>query len=214
MFGLAGADVLAHLVRNAESTSWSLMSDLLRGGLGRDHSVSKAAKRLGGVTVPELADRLHRAADERLRSGGSSKRFGVSDIIVHSADAFRPLGEDVDVTPDVAATVLDAYWDKARMVVHAALTGGAAWSPLTLTGPGGMDRRYERGPLICSSWLPIDDSGRARERPRCLWIEFAVRLSADNYLEVPVHDRGTQERLQCCVRVGPMPNRLEFDRDV
>jgi hypothetical protein len=39
---------------------------------------------------------------------------------VHSADAFRPLGEDVDVSPDVAASVLDAYWDRARMVVHAA----------------------------------------------------------------------------------------------
>jgi hypothetical protein len=39
---------------------------------------------------------------------------------VHSADAFRPLGEDVDVSPDVAASVLDAYWDRAWVVVHAA----------------------------------------------------------------------------------------------
>jgi uncharacterized protein (TIGR03083 family) len=113
-------DVLAHLVRDAESTPWSLMSDLLRGGFRPDYSVNKAAKRLRGVQVPELADRLRRAAEERLGSGGSSKPFGMGDVVVHTADAFRPLGEDVDVAPDVAASVLDAYWDRARMVVHAA----------------------------------------------------------------------------------------------
>jgi uncharacterized protein (TIGR03083 family) len=113
-------DVLAHLVRNAESTPWSLMSDLLRGGFRPDYSVNKATKRLRVVPVPELADRLRRAADERLRSGGSTKPFGMGDVVVHSADAFRPIGEDVDVPPDVAASVLDAYWDRGRIVVHAA----------------------------------------------------------------------------------------------
>jgi len=113
-------DVLAHLVRNAESTPWSLMSDLLRGGFRPDYSVNKAAKRLRGVPVPELADRLRRAADERLRSGGSSKPFGMGDVVVHSADAFRPVGEDVDVPPYFAASVLDVYWDRARMIVHGA----------------------------------------------------------------------------------------------
>jgi uncharacterized protein (TIGR03083 family) len=113
-------DVLAHLVRNAESTPWLLMSDLLRGEFRPDHSVNKAAKRLRGVQVPELADRLRRAADERLRSGGSSKPFGMGDIVVHSADAFRPLGQDVEVAPNVAASILEAFWDKARMVVHGA----------------------------------------------------------------------------------------------
>ena len=113
-------DLLAHHVRNAESAPWSVMSDLFRGGFRPDYSVNKAAKRLRGVQVPELADRLRRAADECLRSGGSSKPFGMGDVVVHSADAFRPLSEDVDVAPDVAASVLDAYWDRARMVVHAA----------------------------------------------------------------------------------------------
>jgi uncharacterized protein (TIGR03083 family) len=113
-------DVLAHLARNAESTPWSLIGDLLRGGFRPDYSVNKAAKRLRGVAVPELADRLRRAADERLRCGGYSRPFGMGDVVVHSADAFRPIGEDVDVRSDVAASVLDAYWDRARMVVHAA----------------------------------------------------------------------------------------------
>lgn len=113
-------NVLAHLVRNAESTPWSLMSDLLRGGFRPDHSVDKAAKRMSGLPVPELADRLRSAADKRLRSDGSSKPFGMGDVVVHSADAFRPFGADVDIRPDVAACVLEAYWDRARLVVHAA----------------------------------------------------------------------------------------------
>ena len=144
-------DVLAHLVRNAESTPWSLMSDLLRGGLRPDHSVNKAAMRLRGVLVLELADRLRRAADERLRSGRSSKPFGMGDVVVHTADAFRPLGEDVDVAPDVAAFVLDAYWDRARMVVHAAPTVGTAWWRPTLPGPGDVEPRSEGEPLTSYS---------------------------------------------------------------
>jgi uncharacterized protein (TIGR03083 family) len=113
-------DVLAHLVRNAEATPLSLTGDLVRGGFRPDHSVSKAAKRLGDAHVSELADRLRKAADTRLRSGGSAKPFGMGDVLVHSADAFRPLDMDVDASPAVAASVLDAYWRKARIVVHAA----------------------------------------------------------------------------------------------
>jgi hypothetical protein len=41
-------DVLAHLVRNAESSPWSLLRDLLRGGFRPDYSVNKSAKRLRG----------------------------------------------------------------------------------------------------------------------------------------------------------------------
>jgi uncharacterized protein (TIGR03083 family) len=113
-------EVLAHLVRNAEATPLSQTGDLLRGGFRPDYSVSKAARRLGDVPISELADRLRKAADERLRSGGSSKAFGMGDVLVHSADAFRPLGLDVDASPAVAASVLEAYWRKARIVVHAA----------------------------------------------------------------------------------------------
>lgn len=113
-------DVLAHLVQNAERTSVALAGDLLRGGLRPDHAMNKAAKRLGNVPVPELADRLRKAADEPFQSRGSPKAFGLGDVLVHSADAFRPLGLDVDTSPAVAASVLDAYWRRARIVVHAA----------------------------------------------------------------------------------------------
>jgi uncharacterized protein (TIGR03083 family) len=112
-------DVLAHLVRNAESTPWSMTGDLFRGGLRPDYSVAKAVTRLHDVPVPELADRLRRAADQRLGSRGGSP-FGLGDILVHSADAFRPLDQDVDVPPSVSGSVLDAYWQRGRIVVHAA----------------------------------------------------------------------------------------------
>jgi hypothetical protein len=147
-------DVLAHLVRNAESTPWSLMGDLLRGGLRPDHSMTKAAKQLRGVPVPALADRLGRAADDRLRSGSSSNPFGMGDVLVHSADAFRPFGLDVDVAPDAAAAVLDAYWDRVWLVVRAALTVGTAWWRQTSTGPGEVERRYEGGPSTSFSSSP------------------------------------------------------------
>ena len=113
-------DVLAHLVQNGERTFLALAGDLLRGGFRADHAMSKAAKRLGNVPVPVLADRLRKAADEPFQSRGSPKPFGLGDVLVHSADAFRPLGLDVDVSPAVAASVLDAYWRRARIVVHAA----------------------------------------------------------------------------------------------
>jgi hypothetical protein len=38
---------------------------------------------------------------------------------VHSADVFRPLGLDVDAPPADAVPVLDAFWKRGRMVVHA-----------------------------------------------------------------------------------------------
>jgi uncharacterized protein (TIGR03083 family) len=111
-------DVLAHLVQGAEATYLSMSRDLLRGGLRPDHAVSKAAKRLGDVPVPELADRLR--AEGGFRLLGFPEAIGLGDVLVHSADAFRPLGMDVDTPPAHAAPVLDAYWRRGRTIVHAA----------------------------------------------------------------------------------------------
>lgn len=113
-------DVLAHLVRNAENTTISLMGDLVRGGMRPDRAVSQAAKRLGGVPVRELADRLRAAAERHLHQPGSQGGMALGDVLVHSADVFRPLGLDVDAPPADAAPVLDAYWRTARIVFHVA----------------------------------------------------------------------------------------------
>jgi uncharacterized protein (TIGR03083 family) len=113
-------DVLAHLVQNAEATHLSLARDLLRGGFRPDRTVSKAAKRLGDVPVPELADRLRAAAEGGVHLPGSPEAIGLGDVLVHSADAFRPVGLDVDAPPDDAAPALDAFWRAGRVIVHSA----------------------------------------------------------------------------------------------
>lgn len=112
-------DVLAHLVRGAEATYLSMTCDLLRGGFRPDHAVSKAAKRLGDVPVPKLADRL-RVAGGGFRLPGFPEAIALGDVLVHSADAFRPIGLDVDAPPADAVPVLDAYWRRGQTVVHAA----------------------------------------------------------------------------------------------
>ena len=108
-------DVLAHLVQNAERTSTSLMVDLLRGGFRPDRAMSKAAKRLSNVPVPELADRLRTAADRPFHLVGSSEGMGLADVLVHSVDAFRPVGQDVDVLPAHTVPALDALWKTGRV---------------------------------------------------------------------------------------------------
>jgi uncharacterized protein (TIGR03083 family) len=111
-------DVLAHLVWAAEGNVFSMTRDIVCGGFRADHVVDKAAKRLGEVSVPELAHRL-RTADCGIRLPGFPEAIGLGDVLVHSADAFRPLGLEVDAPPGDAGTVLDAYWRRGRMIVHA-----------------------------------------------------------------------------------------------
>jgi uncharacterized protein (TIGR03083 family) len=112
-------DVLAHLVQNAERTYKSLTLDLLRGGFGPDRSMSKAAKRLRDLPVPALAGRLRRAADRRFHLPGSTEGMGLADVLVHSGDAFLPLGLPVEAPPEDAVPALDALWERGRVIVHA-----------------------------------------------------------------------------------------------
>jgi uncharacterized protein (TIGR03083 family) len=112
-------DVLAHLVRGAEMSYGSLTVDLLRGGFRPDASVRNAARRLGETPVPELADRLRAAATRRFHLVGASEGMGLADVLVHSADAFRPVGLDVEVAPADVAPALDTLWTRGRVIVHA-----------------------------------------------------------------------------------------------
>lgn len=116
-------DVLAHLVRNAEMTLRSLTLDLLRGGFRPDRSVSKAALRLGDVPVPELAHRL-RTAPGGVRLPGSPEAMGLVDLLVHSADAFRPVGLETEAPASDVGPALDALWKTGRVVVHAVPQAG------------------------------------------------------------------------------------------
>ena len=116
-------DVLGHLVRNAEMSFRSLTMDLLRGGFRPDRSVNKAATRLGELPVPELASRL-RAAEGGVHLPGLPEAMGLVDLLVHSADAFRPVGLDVDAPPADVGPALDALWKTGRIVVHAVPQAG------------------------------------------------------------------------------------------
>ena len=145
-------DVLAHLVRGAEMSYGSLTVDLLRGGFRPDASVRKAAQRLGDASsVPELADRLRAAAARRFHLVGSSEGMGLADVLVHSGDAFRPLGLDVEVAPDDVVPALDTLWTRGRVVVHAVRAAG---SPLGRDGRRVVPRaagRRSRGRASTSS---------------------------------------------------------------
>jgi uncharacterized protein (TIGR03083 family) len=112
-------DVLAHLVQNAERTYTSLTFDLIRGGFGPDRAMSKAAIRFREIPVPELAGRLRRAADRHFHLPGSTEAMGLADVLVHSSDAFRPVGLEVDAHPASVGPALDALWKSGRLVVHA-----------------------------------------------------------------------------------------------
>ncbi|HEX4162317.1 MAG TPA: maleylpyruvate isomerase family mycothiol-dependent enzyme [Acidimicrobiales bacterium] len=112
-------DVLAHLVKGAEMSYGSLTLDLVRGGFRPDRSVGRAATRLGAEPVPELAERLRRAADRQFHLVGTSEAMGLVDVLVHSADALRPISLEVDAPPADAPPALDALWKAGRMIVHA-----------------------------------------------------------------------------------------------
>lgn len=73
---------------------------------------------MGTVPVPELTGRL-RAATGGIHIPGFPVAMGLGDVLVHSADAFRPLGLTVDAPPEDAVEVLEAYWPRSKTVFHA-----------------------------------------------------------------------------------------------
>ncbi len=105
--------------RTRERTYASLTLDLIRGGFGPDRTMGKAAKRLRSTSVPELAERLRMAAERHFHLPGSTEAMGLADVLVHGADAFRPVGLGVDAPPSDAGPALDALWKSGRVVVHA-----------------------------------------------------------------------------------------------
>ena len=127
-------DVLAHLVRGAEGTLWSMVGDVLRGGLKPDRAVGEAAKRLGDVPVPDLADRLRNAGEGGFRPPGFPEAMGLADVLVHSADAFRPLGLDVDAPPADAIPCWTPSGSEVEWSSMLNLSGVAAWSRPILIG--------------------------------------------------------------------------------
>ena len=135
-------DVLAHLVHLAEATQLSMAADMIRGGLRPDRTLREAARRLGDVPVAELTHRLRAAADGRYHVLGSPAAVALGEVLVHGADALRPLDLELDGPPSDAARVLDAYWRIGQFAFH-----GAPHKGLTLKATD-FDWAKGRGPEV------------------------------------------------------------------
>ena len=113
-------DVLGHLVHLAEATQRSMVRDVVRGGIRPDGALRDAARRLGDNPVPELAGRLRAAAGGRFHVLGTPAAVALGEVLVHGADALRPLGLELEAPPEDVTPVLDAYWRVGRVAFHAA----------------------------------------------------------------------------------------------
>jgi uncharacterized protein (TIGR03083 family) len=112
-------DVVGHLVQNAEGRQLSMFWQVLRSGFRPDRAVDRMARDLGGQPVPELVERLRRAADGRFRIPGVPSELPLGDLLVHSADALRPAGIMPDPPLADVLVVLDIYKKWGRRLVHA-----------------------------------------------------------------------------------------------
>ena len=113
-------DALGHLVHLAEATQLSMGADVIRGGLRPDRALSRSARCLGDLPVPELCRRLRASADGRFHVFGSPAAVALGEVLVHGSDALRPVGAEVHAPPTDATAVLDAYWKLGRLAFHAA----------------------------------------------------------------------------------------------
>ena len=130
--------MLAHLVHNAAATYRTLASDVVRGGFRPTTSSAGRWSASAGAPVPDLADRLHAAAEGGVHLPGFPEAIGLGDVLIHTAEAFRPLGLDVDARVGDAVPVLDVFLQRGKTIVHAAPHEAVAWSCRTSTGVGEM----------------------------------------------------------------------------
>ena len=113
-------DVLGHLVHLAEATQRSILGDALRNGVLPDRFLDRIARRLGAESVPSLARRLREAAGGRYHVVGTPPAVVLGEVVVHAADALRPLGLALDPEPQTVASVLNVYWRLGRLAFHGA----------------------------------------------------------------------------------------------
>ena len=70
--------------------------------------------------MPALARRLRAASGGRYHAPGTPPAVAQGEMLVHSADALRPLGLSLDSPPETAAPLLDVYWRMGRLAFHGA----------------------------------------------------------------------------------------------
>ncbi|MCB0972652.1 MAG: maleylpyruvate isomerase family mycothiol-dependent enzyme [Acidimicrobiales bacterium] len=107
--GWRGRDVLGHLVYLAEASQAGVWLDVVRLGPRPDRALDRRARELGELPVPELTERLRGAAEGRFHILGTPAVVVVGELLVHGNDLLAPLGESVDIEPEVAAAVAPTY---------------------------------------------------------------------------------------------------------
>ena len=70
--------------------------------------------------MPSLARRLRDAAGGRYHAVGTPPAVALGEVVVHAADALRPLGLALDPPPEMVAPVLDVYRRLGRLAFHGA----------------------------------------------------------------------------------------------
>jgi hypothetical protein len=94
---------------------YSLIRDLVVGGLAPNRALANKARSLGQLPVAELCDRLREAADGDFHIVGMPSVVGAGDVMVHGNDALRPIGREFRVNVEDVAPLLDIYMRRARM---------------------------------------------------------------------------------------------------
>jgi uncharacterized protein (TIGR03083 family) len=112
-------DVLGHLVSMADTRQLPMFWQIIRNGVRPDRAVDRMARALGRQPVPELVESLRRAADGGFHLVGLPPELGIGDLLVHCADALRPVGIMPDPPLADVLVVLDTYKKWGRRVVHA-----------------------------------------------------------------------------------------------
>lgn len=109
-------DVLGHLVYIAEATSFTIVRDLVLGGMAPNRALANKARDLGQRSVTELCNRLRSADGIGWHTPGAPAVVGIGDLMVHGNDALRPIGKVFDVKVEDVVPLLDIYRRTALFV--------------------------------------------------------------------------------------------------
>ena len=111
-------DVIGHLVHLAEATQLTMIGAIARNGLPPDRTLSAVARQLGPLPGSQLADRLRRARSGRFHVIGTPASVALGEVLVHSEDALRPIGQTLAPSPEDVVPVLGVYRRVGRFAFH------------------------------------------------------------------------------------------------
>ena len=99
-----------------ETKQPALVWEIIRNGFRPDRAVDRLARATGDQPVPELVERLRHANERRV--AGLPPELALGDVLVHSADAFRPCGLTPDPPAADVVVVLESYKKWGRRMFH------------------------------------------------------------------------------------------------